>query len=57
MHYGAIIANAIIVNDESMCSNLADFCENFLVWGRFLAFKNPVKYRCRFGINRNRSDV
>ena len=43
--------NANKVNARSSCVIRAHFCEFFLVLGRFLLFKNPVKYTRIFAIN------
>ena len=43
-HLAATITNAGMVNAHDACSNRADFCIFFATSGRFLLFKNPVKY-------------
>jgi hypothetical protein len=42
-----------MVNAASWCLICADFCVFFLVLGRFLHFKNPVKYSSIFEINQD----
>jgi hypothetical protein len=46
--------NAGMVNSESPCLPRAHFCVFLRVSGRFLRFKNPVKYICGFQINQKR---
>ncbi len=46
------MVNAGVVNGGSVCLNHADFCENLLVFGRFLHFKKPVKYNGKSRVNR-----
>jgi hypothetical protein len=41
-----------MVNGGPACHEHAHFCVIFAVSGRFLHFKNPVKYICRAEINR-----
>ena len=45
------MVNAIVVNAGSPCFSRAVFCVFFLVSGRFLRFKNPVKYNSNSRIN------
>ena len=45
------MVNTNRVNAHIACSNHARFCEYLLVLGRFLLFKNPVKYNRIFEIN------
>ena len=44
--------NAGMVNSSRACLKRVLFCDSFRVSGRFLHFKNPVKYICHAGINR-----
>jgi hypothetical protein len=46
------MVNQDVVNSRLACANRADFCVLFAFLGRFLHFKNPVKYNRRFEINR-----
>ena len=43
--------NIDMVNAHIACVNRAVFCEILLVLGRFLLFKNPVKYAINCNIN------
>jgi hypothetical protein len=45
------MVNENMVNADLACSELAEICEKFSVSGSFLAFKNTVKYICRFFVN------
>ena len=45
------MVNANVVNARVACSNRADFCVFLLDSGRFMLFKNPVKYSPIFEIN------
>jgi len=45
------MVNANSVNARIACANRAHFCVFLLVLGRFLLFKNPVKYSGIFEIN------
>jgi hypothetical protein len=45
------MVNEQMVNAETSCLIHADFCVFFPVSGRFLRFKNPVKYTSNFRIN------
>jgi hypothetical protein len=45
--------NANVVNAEAACSLEADFREFFSILGRFLRFKNTVKYTGGFALNHN----
>ena len=47
--------NAGMVNAQSACLEHAYLCESFLVLGRFLHFKNPVKYKRIFEINQSKA--
>jgi hypothetical protein len=46
--------NARMVNARISCTTRAHFCESFLVLGRFLLFKKPLKYTAIFDINQNK---
>ena len=45
------MVNPGLVNARTSCPEHADFCEIFLVSGRFLHFKNPFKYAGSFNLN------
>jgi hypothetical protein len=49
--YAQAMVNTNVVNARTPCSERADFCVIFAVSGRFLHFKNPVKYIRRFEIH------
>ena len=48
------ILNAGVVNARAPCLSRAAFCVFFRVLGRFLRFRNPVKYVHRSQLNRSR---
>jgi hypothetical protein len=50
--YGATILNTGMVNGDSGRLKLAVFCKKLPRKNVFLAFKNTVKYKRRFDLNR-----
>ena len=52
----ATIPNADVVNARAACLNRVHFCVYLLDSGRFLLFKNLVKYRTIFAINQDAPD-
>ena len=49
--YGAVMLNADMVNLETWCLKLVEFCKKLLGKSEFLSFKTTVKYDVRFDLN------